>query len=119
MARLTSYYIEMSNGLDSIKYGFNAPSNLYGGIKTDLGVIEATERTYGATIKGLAGRNLPRLRLGLGGRFGNAANTRARKSALVFVDPGQIEHCLDRLIGKSVNGLDVTSVKIPKRRAYV
>lgn len=119
MAERTAYFVEMGNNGSSIRYGFRAPATLYNNIKTDLGVKEATERTYGSIVFGLAGEKLPRLRIGMGGRFGNAANTDQRKSALVFVDPGRIEHCLDKLIGKSARGLSISSVRIPKRRVYI
>lgn len=68
MPAYKSYYVEMSSrGNTSRKYGFRAPQALYGDIRNDLGVIEVSERTYGSVQFGIAGKSLPRLRLGLGG----------------------------------------------------
>jgi hypothetical protein len=109
-----------------LKIPFRGVEALYGSIKDTIGVEEVAENDNILTdLYGLAGKVLPKLRLGLSGGglnntgVGNQAQSDSNSSATCFVDPDAISDALRDLQGKTAYGKRITTVRIPRRRVYI
>lgn len=115
-----------NRGGGQLKIPFRGVAALYGDIKTTVGVEEITESdNVLSDLFGIAGKMLPKLRIGLAGGganntgIGNQAQSDSNSSATLFVNPDNISEALRNLQGKTAYGKRITTVRIPRRRVYV
>ncbi|WP_416671592.1 hypothetical protein [Egbenema bharatensis] len=114
-----------SAGGGLLKIPFRGVEALYGSIKDKLGVqLVAENDNVLSDLYGLAGKTLPKLRLGLSGGglntgTGNQAQQDSSKSATCFVNPDKISSALRDLQGSTAYGMRITTVRIPRRRVYI